>query len=587
MRYLRMLTNAALAGLAGAAYVAVLILQLNPEVPLYPDELAGLLTTLAAYYGVNLAVLFYALIVLRQLFSAEIMSPGWISLRVLSWSLAGASAWAAALMWLNLGGFGPMLDPETARRMAAGAAWLSGAAFLFLVIALVHYTVGRPATLAGALLFSLTAVASLAVPITARGPGSRGLLESRPLGLEAALATAGSQGRVTLILLDGASLDFIRNATIAGRLPGFGRVLDDGADMHLATLRPTQPAPVWSSVATGKLPFKTGVRSAATYRPRFSTEALELLPDFVFAQGLLQTALLIESPHTSMSVRTRTLWSILSGAGLSVGIAGWPLTHPVQPVRGFLVSDEFYKQDTLSVEPDDPAAVYPAELLNPARVAAAARDPVVPISGDSLRAAIAELPPEILSSQAFAIDRLYDRVSRALSGTPDVRVSATRYRLLDQAGHYFLRYAMPRAFGDVTEQERRRYGRVLESCYAVIDALVQHAVATLQPGDLLLVVSGYGMEPLGVEKRLLERVVGDPLVSGTHEHAPDGFLLAYGDAVARGRRPRGSLVDVTPTVLYFLGLPLGRDMDGFARTDVFNREFTDLHPVTYIPTYDR
>ena len=42
-----------------------------------------------------------------------------------------------------------------------------------------------------------------------------------------------------------------------------------------------------------------------------------------------------------------------------------------------------------------------------------------------------------------------------------------------------------------------------------------------------------------------------------------------------------------PTVLYFLGLPLGRDMDGFARTDIFRTDFTDLHPVTYIPTYDR
>ena len=97
-------------------------------------------------------------------------------------------------------------------------------------------------------------------------------------------------------------------------------------------------------------------------------------------------------------------------------------------------------------------------------------------------------------------------------------------------------------------------------------------MAGLGPDDLLIVVSGYGMEPLGLGKRLIERVIGDPEISGTHEAAPDGFLLAYGASVARGRQQaRASVVDVVPTILYFLGLPLGRDMDGYARTDLFQR----------------
>ena len=42
-----------------------------------------------------------------------------------------------------------------------------------------------------------------------------------------------------------------------------------------------------------------------------------------------------------------------------------------------------------------------------------------------------------------------------------------------------------------------------------------------------------------------------------------------------------------PTILYFLGLPIGRDMDGYARTDLFQPSFTDERPITFIPTYDR
>jgi hypothetical protein len=81
-------------------------------------------------------------------------------------------------------------------------------------------------------------------------------------------------------------------------------------------------------------------------------------------------------------------------------------------------------------------------------------------------------------------------------------------------------------------------------------------------------------------------VIGDPM-SGTHERAPDGFLLAYGTHVQPGRRQRGSIVDVAPTVLYYLGLPVGRDMDGYARADLFRSTFTAGRPVAFVPSHNR
>ncbi len=81
--------------------------------------------------------------------------------------------------------------------------------------------------------------------------------------------------------------------------------------------------------------------------------------------------------------------------------------------------------------------------------------------------------------------------------------------------------------------------------------------------------------------------LGNASLSGSHERAPDGFLLAYGAHVKRGRLPRGSVVDVAPTILYFLDLPVGRDMDGFARADIFTRDFAAERPIAFIPTYER
>jgi predicted AlkP superfamily phosphohydrolase/phosphomutase len=185
-------------------------------------------------------------------------------------------------------------------------------------------------------------------------------------------------------------------------------------------------------------------------------------------------------------------------------------------------------------------------------------------------------------------DWIYDRVSRALGDSRAPQVRITRYQSLDPIGHYFLRYAVPSRFGDVSDDERSRLGAILESHYRLMDQAIGRAISELDRDDLLLVISAYGMEPLGFGKRVLERIIGDPDLSGTHEAAPDGFLMAYGASVAKAPAPRrASVVDVTPTVLYFLGLSVGRDMDGYVRTDLFQHGFTQERPITFIPTYER
>lgn len=572
-----MLTNSAIGGGLGAAYLTILVLHLNPAVHL--TRLLPVALTFLLSYGVHLAVVFYALIVLRQLITGEMLSPGWISFRLMVWLSAVASAGVTILMWMNLRGFAAVMDAERIRRMGTGAAALTVCAALFLVIALLHYSFGRRGGRVGAASYGLTLVASLALPLTARGPGVDTLIPVRRPDINMGFTPVGEAPRVSMILLDGASLDFIAPVAAEGRLPNFGKILDAGASMHLATLRPTQPGPVWTVVATGKRPPKNGVRSAASYRVIAGDERLELLPDLCFSHALVRFGFIDEVPNSASTVRVRSLWSILGGVGLPVSVVGWPLTHPAQSVRGSLVSDQFHRLLSSSIELDDPRATYPPEIAQAVR---ADTEPDNPMQAEDPMA-----PEAFFDSSPCRADRLYSQISNLLEQPRTTVFRAVHYRCLDAAGHYFLRYAMPRAFGDVTEQERRRYGRVLEGYYAVVDGIVGQAIAAQRPGDLLLIVSGFGMEPLGVGKRLLERALGNAQLTGTHERAPDGFLLAYGTPVAAGRRPRASLVDVAPTILYFLSLPVGRDMDGFARTDIFTRAFVAERPISFIPTWER
>src|SRR4029079_5821324 len=85
MRFLRMLTNSLLAGALGAAYLTVLVLQLNPQIPIESNTAGRWFLTLCLLYGVHLAVTFYVVMVAREFFAQRVLSPGWASVRVLAW----------------------------------------------------------------------------------------------------------------------------------------------------------------------------------------------------------------------------------------------------------------------------------------------------------------------------------------------------------------------------------------------------------------------------------------------------------------------------------------------------------------------
>jgi hypothetical protein len=539
---------------------------LNPEVPLHSLTVVPLVMTWWLFYGIHASVFFYVLFVIRQLMATESRPPGWVSLRLLAEFATLAVFLAVVVTWLNLRGFRAVLGPDAASRMTTGATALTVCAALCVILSLVQLPLERGRRIV-ATLFAIVLVASLVLPLIFRGSGASAA-GRRPLEGSSNIASVPSSARVTMILLDGASLDYIAPAAAGGRVPNFGRLLESGAVMHLATLRPTQPAPVWTAVATGKLPYKTTVYSAARYLVPGSSQRLDLLPDLIFAQSMFRFGLLSEESPTADAVKARPIWELVNGFGITTGVIGWPLTYPAHTVRGYVVSDEFLRRDDsaiLAAARDDPPLVSPPELLDAARLA---------------RSRAAREAP-------YAMDAMVEQIARDLNAPSPAQFTAVRYPGLDNAGHYYLRYAMPRAFGDVSDEERSKYGRVLEQYYTYVDGIVGRAVASMAADDLLLVVSGFGIEPLSFGKRVLERLAGDSQLSGTHEGAPDGFLIAYGRDVAKGSFPRASVVDLAPTVLYFLGLPVARDMDGFARTDIFAPAFTERRPITFIPYYDK
>ncbi|NQW03500.1 MAG: alkaline phosphatase family protein [Acidobacteria bacterium] len=586
MRYLRMLTNAIVAGVLAAVYLTVVVLLINPQVPLISRTAGRWFLALVSFYGLNLSVAVYLAILLREVFVSRPLRPGWLSIRLLAWLGAMFAAATALITWANLQGFRSVLGEVAAERMWTAAVAATVCAVVLGGVVVLRFSFGRTGTRAAGVLLVVALVASVAVPLWVRGFGDlpvpsvpRANVHQPP----GAIVLSAVVPHVRLILLDGAAPSVIRERVAAGGLPNFGYMLDRGALMDLATLKPTQAEPVWTAAATGKYSSRNGVRSRAVYRTEpGEVDAVDLLPDYCFAYGLVYQGYVTEDAASAESVRARTFWDIAGGYGLASGIVRWPLTYPARLDRGYLISDRFHLGSSSPLRLADARAGVPTSAVEIARDAFdAAEFPAW--------TGTAAAPPAELESDGGLLarwDRVYQEVAFRLESQFAPKVTATRYQGLDALSHIYWNSAEPGQFRRTAASSSAR-AKVLDDYYGVIDEELGRSRERLGPNDLLMVVSGFGMDRVSLSKRILARILGQPDLTGSHEDAPDGFLLAYGPKVVHAELPRGAIVDVAPTVLYYLGLPVGRDMDGFARSDIFVRSYRREHPVAYISTHER
>ena len=129
-----------------------------------------------------------------------------------------------------------------------------------------------------------------------------------------------------------------------------------------------------------------------------------------------------------------------------------------------------------------------------------------------------------------------------------------------------------------------RFGETIRNYYQVIDDYIGELRASAEPGTAFLIISDHGMERVIKEG-------SEALHSGSHaQKHPDGIMIFSGPGIKaqRDKMVQGaSLLDITPTILYYLGLPVAEDMDGEVLMELFTEEFLKSHPLKLIPTYEK
>ncbi len=122
--------------------------------------------------------------------------------------------------------------------------------------------------------------------------------------------------RVLVIGLDGVPLDLIRCWAQEGKLPVLKSIIDKGVVSPLRSTIPPTSGPAWSSFITGKNPGQTGIY------------------DFLYRRnggyGFF--------PNDARRRDGKPIWNILSAENKRVGVLNVPMSYPVEPVNGFIIS---------------------------------------------------------------------------------------------------------------------------------------------------------------------------------------------------------------------------------------------------------
>jgi predicted AlkP superfamily phosphohydrolase/phosphomutase/thioredoxin-like negative regulator of GroEL len=344
--------------------------------------------------------------------------------------------------------------------------------------------------------------------------------------------------KILLIGWDAADWEMIEPLLQSGQMPALAQLIQGGVRGNLATLQPVLSPMLWTSIATGKRADKHGICGFT-----------EPLAD---ASGI--------GPVRSTSRQCKAIWNILTQNGLKSNLVGWFATNPAEPINGVMVTDQFLHAPLKGGE--TVPSIHPPQLAQPA---ASLRVTPEDLTAEDLLPFIPRLAEIDLKTDDRPL-KLARRLARAASiqnlataliQSEPWNLMGVYYDAIDQFGHEFMPYHPPRMPG-VSEGDFELYQEVMRGCYRFHDLMLQALLQYVDAETTVILISDHGYE-CGRRRPALEQGRQDP--EGCHR--PFGVVCLKGPGLKKSSRLYGaSILDVTPTILTLLGLPIGADMDG-------------------------
>jgi len=388
--------------------------------------------------------------------------------------------------------------------------------------------------------------------------------------------------RAVVFAIDGADWKIVDALAEQDRLPHLQALRARGVSGPVRTVADLPISPViWTTVATGKTAAQHGISWFLVDQPDGS-----------------------RTPVRSDNRAARAIWNILAERDRIPVVVGWWATYPAEDVgEGVIVSDALGFHGFGRTARSDLAAgkTHPADLFPE-------MDAVFP-SEQQISAAFARRffhidaeqygrekfdpsrdprrdpeSPIQLFQQYAATAQGYTAMAERLLETHPYDLFMVYFEQVDSFSHLFMKYAPPRLPG-IDPAGFERYRDAVSEWYVYQDELLGRLLDRIDlETTAVFVLSDHGFK--SGDRRIQGEETVD--VRKAHlDHEPEGILIAAGPGIRRGGTIAGaSVTDLTPTLLHYLDLAVGRDMAGRVLEELFEPSLRDHRPIRYVASYE-
>jgi hypothetical protein len=380
--------------------------------------------------------------------------------------------------------------------------------------------------------------------------------------------------KVLLIGWDAADWKVINPLIDAGKMPNLARLIESGVMGNIATLQPCLSPMLWTSIATGKRPYKHGVHG-------FSE------PDPV--TGSIR-------PVTNLSRKTKAVWNMLNQEGKNTITIGWWPSNPAEPLsKGVMVSNDYQQAHGSTYEPEKwplkPGTIHPERLIphlkdlrfHPAELMEDDLRPFLPGIEGMGREDLDKVgkDPRISSLAKIIADctSIHSAATALIQNEP-WDLMCVYYDAIDHFGHAFMKYHPPQR-PQVSDWDYQVLNYCVEAGYRYHDAMLGTLLALAGEDTTVILMSDHGFHPDDLRLSNIPREPAGPAA----EHRQFGIFAAKGPGIRKDERIYGAnLLDICPTLLHLFGLPIGEDMDGKVLLDIYEDRPADIQR---IPSWDQ
>lgn len=369
--------------------------------------------------------------------------------------------------------------------------------------------------------------------------------------------------KLLLIGWDAADWEIINPLMEQGLMPTLKKFLSESAYGNIATLDPPYSPMLWTSIATGKHAFDHGVLGFT-----------ELLPD---GSGI--------RPISAHSRKVKALWNIFNQEGLKSNVVSWWPSNPVEDINGVMVSN-FYQHARTKYEEEWP-------LLEGTINDEKHREPLAKLRIHPQELTAAHIQPFIPNLKSLKIeeDKVLAGLVKILAHASSVH-SATTYLMeetewdfmavyhdaIDHICHLAMKYRAPKLKG-IEDEAHENYKDLVDSMYRYHDMMLDRTLDLIDDDTYVMILSDHGFRS---DHTRMVKVPKGPATPAL-EHRPYGIVALRGPGIKKGEKIFGaSLMDVTPTLLHIMGLPVGSDMAG----NVLKQAFENAEEVKHIPSWE-